>query len=61
MSGLAPLQSVLDLQISIWLEHPEAIATGIYWGQFSLRVALFHIEVSQDEEDEPAERKSRAG
>lgn len=58
---LAPLQSVLDLQISVWLEHPKAIATGIYWRQFGLRVTLFHIEVGQNEEDKPADRKSGAG
>lgn len=57
----AALQSELDLQISVWLEHPEAVAIGIYWRQFGLRVALFHIEVGQDEEDEAADGKSGAG
>lgn len=42
---LHPLQSVSDLQISIWLEHPKTVATGIYWWQFSLWVAHLQIEM----------------
>lgn len=57
---LAPLQSVLDLQISIRLEHPETIATGIHRRQLGLRLALFHFKVGEDEEDKPADRKSGA-
>lgn len=54
------LQSVFDLQISVRLEHPKAVATGINWRQFGLWVAHLQIEVGQEQEHKSADERGRA-
>ncbi|KAG7244662.1 hypothetical protein INR49_029681 [Caranx melampygus] len=41
---------VSNLQISIWLEYPKAIAAGINRWQFGLRVTHLHVEMGQEQE-----------
>lgn len=55
-----PLQSVSDLQISVGLEHPEAVAAGIDWRQFGLGVAHLQIEVGQEQEHKSMDMRERA-
>lgn len=56
---LRPLQPVSDLQISVWMEHPEPVAGGVHRRQFVLRVAQLQVEMGQEQKDESGRNKIR--
>lgn len=56
---LCSLQFVSDLQVSVWLEHPKPITTGINGGQFSLRVTQLQIKMGQGQEDKSKEKRGK--
>lgn len=52
------LESESHPQISIWLEHPKAKATGINWWKFRVGAAQLQIKVGQKQEHKSVGRKS---
>lgn len=56
---LCSLQSVSDLQVSVWLEHPKPITTGINRRQFSLRVTRLQIKMGQGQKDKSKEKRGK--
>lgn len=57
---LCPLQSVPDLHVSMWLQYPETISTGINWRQFGLWVTYLHIQMGQEQEHKPRHTRGKA-
>lgn len=54
---LRALPPVSDLQVSVRLQHPEAITVGIDWGQFRLWVTQLQIKMCQGQEHKSRERR----